>query len=86
MSMTKKEAEHFIFKAKENTAKLKYHVFCTSTSIDMLPYAMKRYEIYDSAITFYTALCEWINEGIISAENAYNCAFERNQKIMTTAA
>ena len=83
MAITKKDAEHFIFKAKQAAARLKWLMFCTDTTADGLAYAMKKHCIYDDAITFYFALCQWLRDGIISAENAYNCAFERSQKIMS---
>ena len=82
MRIEKKEAEIFIFKAKKMAAKLKYHVFYTDTVVDNLAYAMKRYEFYDASVTFYAALYSWLKNGIISPENAYNCAFERHKKII----
>ncbi len=83
MVITKQDAKHFIFKAKQVAARLKWLMFCADTTADGLAYAMKRYCAYDDAITFYNALYQWLSDGIISAENAYNCAFERSQKIMS---
>lgn len=85
MAVTKQEAEKFIFKVKQAAAKLKWLIFCADTTYSNLEYAMKRYCIYDEAITFYNAMYQWLQDGIISPEHAFNEAFERSQKIMFDA-
>jgi hypothetical protein len=86
MTVTKQDAECFIFKAKQAAARLKWLMFCADTTADGLAYAMQRYCVYDEAVTFYSALMQWLNDGIIDAQHAYNCAFERSQKVMFTTA
>ena len=86
MVVTKQEAECFIFKAKQVAARLKWLMFCADTTLENMEYTMKRYEAYDNAVTFYAALYQWLQDGIISPDSAYKCAFERRQKIMMTPA
>lgn len=82
MAITKKEAECFIFKAKQAAIKLKWLMFCADTTEEGLAYAMQHYCVYDEAVTFYSALYWWLQDGIISPENAFNDAFERSQKVL----
>lgn len=82
MNVTKQEAESFIFKVKQAAITLKWLMFCADTTVDNLEYAMKRYDIYNEAITFYNALNQWLQDGIISPEHAFNNAFERSQKVL----
>lgn len=82
MNVTKQEAESFIYKVKQSAIKLKWLMFYADTTVDNLEYAMKRYCIYDNAVTFYSALYQWLQDGIISPENAFNEAFERSQKVL----
>ncbi len=82
MAVSKQEAQSFIYKLKVCAIKLKYLIFCAETTAENLGYAAKRHELYDNAVVFYSAIYQWLNDGIISPENAFNCAFEYNQKTM----